>query len=175
MDLAQWSVTSPLAMSMSAQNSLPSGVLHDLPVSCRSLIDLAYAVCPQLLQPGNWLIEASGLGTVGRISRSHDHTESNPMRSASTATCRMGSGERLCPHPSVLVRASRLGELSLAELQKVVQDAWLARASRHRAEQWLSSHRPAVRRPPAEDPTTNPAERVRRRWLRASARLSLSR
>jgi len=43
-------------------------------------------------------------------------------------------------HPSVLVRASRLGELSLMELQEIVQDAWLARASRHRAEQWLSSH-----------------------------------
>jgi hypothetical protein len=43
-------------------------------------------------------------------------------------------------HPSVLVRASRLGELSLAELQEIVQDAWLSRASRHRAEQWLSSH-----------------------------------
>ena len=43
-------------------------------------------------------------------------------------------------HPSVLLRASRLGELSLAELQEIVQDAWLARASRHRAEQWLVSH-----------------------------------
>jgi hypothetical protein len=43
-------------------------------------------------------------------------------------------------HLSVLVRASRLDELSLAELQEIVQDAWLARASRHRAEQWLSSH-----------------------------------
>jgi len=43
-------------------------------------------------------------------------------------------------HPSVLVRASRLGELSLAELQEIVQDAWLARASRHSAEQWLISH-----------------------------------
>jgi hypothetical protein len=49
-------------------------------------------------------------------------------------------------HPSVLVRASRLGELSLAELQEIVQDAWLARASRRRAEQWLSSH-PASGRP----------------------------
>src|SRR5829696_3909853 len=65
-------------------------------------------------------------------------------------------------HPSVLVRASRLGELSLAELQKVVQDAWLARASRHRAEQWLSSHRPAVRRPPADDAAPSPAKQVRR-------------
>ena len=43
-------------------------------------------------------------------------------------------------HPSVLLRACRLGELSLAELQEIVQDAWLARASRHRAEQWLVSH-----------------------------------
>ena len=43
-------------------------------------------------------------------------------------------------HPSVLVRASCLGELSLAVLQEIVQDAWLARASRRRAEQWLSSH-----------------------------------
>ncbi|HJQ85998.1 MAG TPA: MmcQ/YjbR family DNA-binding protein [Propionibacteriaceae bacterium] len=51
-------------------------------------------------------------------------------------------------HPSVLVRASRLGELSLAELQEIVQDAWLARASRHRSEQWLSSH-PAGGRPSA--------------------------
>jgi hypothetical protein len=43
-------------------------------------------------------------------------------------------------HPSVLVRASCLAELSLAVLQEIVQDAWLARASRRRAEQWLSSH-----------------------------------
>jgi hypothetical protein len=43
-------------------------------------------------------------------------------------------------HPSVLVRTGRLGELSLTELQEIVQDAWLARASRHRAEQWLISH-----------------------------------
>ena len=40
-------------------------------------------------------------------------------------------------HPSVLVRASRLGELSLRELTEVVQDAWLARASARRAENWL--------------------------------------
>jgi hypothetical protein len=40
-------------------------------------------------------------------------------------------------HPSVLVLASRLGELSLRELTEVVQDAWLARASDRRAENWL--------------------------------------
>lgn len=43
-------------------------------------------------------------------------------------------------HPSVLVRASRLGELTRAELAEVVQDAWLARASARRAARWLEDH-----------------------------------
>jgi hypothetical protein len=42
-------------------------------------------------------------------------------------------------HPSVLVRASRLGELAYDELAEVVQDAWLSRASARRATQWLKS------------------------------------
>jgi len=46
-------------------------------------------------------------------------------------------------HPSVLVRASRIGELTLGELAEVVQDAWLSRASARRATAWLSAHRPA--------------------------------
>ena len=33
-------------------------------------------------------------------------------------------------HPSVLVRASRIGELTVQELTEVIQDAWLSRASR---------------------------------------------
>jgi hypothetical protein len=37
----------------------------------------------------------------------------------------------------VLVRASRIGELSLAELTEVIEDAWLSRASRARAAAWL--------------------------------------
>ncbi len=41
-------------------------------------------------------------------------------------------------HPSVLVRASRLGELGVRELTEVVQDAWLARASARRARDWLA-------------------------------------
>ncbi|MEV6966061.1 MmcQ/YjbR family DNA-binding protein [Hamadaea sp. NPDC051192] len=41
-------------------------------------------------------------------------------------------------HPSVLIRASRLGEISRAELAEVVQDAWLARASARRASDWLA-------------------------------------
>ena len=46
-------------------------------------------------------------------------------------------------HLSVLVRGSRIGELSRDELAEVVQDAWLARASPRRAADWLSSHREA--------------------------------
>ena len=42
-------------------------------------------------------------------------------------------------HPSVLVRASRLGELSSTELAEIVQDAWLAQASDRRGRQWLAS------------------------------------
>jgi hypothetical protein len=43
-------------------------------------------------------------------------------------------------HLSVLLRGSRIGELSREELAEVVQDAWLARASRRRAADWLLSH-----------------------------------
>jgi hypothetical protein len=42
-------------------------------------------------------------------------------------------------HPSVLVRASRLGELSRTELAEVVQDAWLSRASARRGRIWLEA------------------------------------
>ena len=40
-------------------------------------------------------------------------------------------------HPSVLLRASRVGELSRQELAELVEDAWLSRASTRRAQQWL--------------------------------------
>lgn len=40
-------------------------------------------------------------------------------------------------HPSVLLRQSRIGELTVAELAEVVQDAWLSRASARRARAWL--------------------------------------
>jgi hypothetical protein len=42
-------------------------------------------------------------------------------------------------HPSVLIRASRLGEISRQELAEVVQDAWLSRASAARAAAWLEA------------------------------------
>ncbi len=40
-------------------------------------------------------------------------------------------------HPSVLVRASRLGEVTRDEIVELVQDAWLARASNARRRRWL--------------------------------------
>jgi hypothetical protein len=43
-------------------------------------------------------------------------------------------------HPSVLVRSSRIGELTREELAEVIQDAWLSRASRSRASNWLKEH-----------------------------------
>ena len=43
-------------------------------------------------------------------------------------------------HPSVLVQASRLGELGRQELAELVQDAWLAQASARRRAAWLADH-----------------------------------
>jgi hypothetical protein len=51
-------------------------------------------------------------------------------------------------HPSVLVRASRIGELTRQELAEVIQDAWLSRASPRRAADWLAAHPPARTRRP---------------------------
>jgi len=48
-------------------------------------------------------------------------------------------------HPSVLLRAARIGEVTRAELAEVVQDAWLSRASARRAAAWLSEHPPTIR------------------------------
>jgi hypothetical protein len=42
-------------------------------------------------------------------------------------------------HPSVLIRGSRIGELTVIELTEVIQDAWLARASSARAKAWLNA------------------------------------
>jgi hypothetical protein len=45
-------------------------------------------------------------------------------------------------HPSVLLRAGRIGELTRQELAEVIQDAWLSRASARRAAAWLGAHPP---------------------------------
>jgi hypothetical protein len=42
-------------------------------------------------------------------------------------------------HPSVLVRASRLGEVGRAELRELIADAWLSRASARRGQAWLAA------------------------------------
>lgn len=42
-------------------------------------------------------------------------------------------------HLSVLVRASRLNEVALDELTEIIEDAWLSRASRRRATEWLGA------------------------------------
>ncbi len=41
-------------------------------------------------------------------------------------------------HPSVLLRAGRIGELQLGELVEVVHEAWLAQASHRRGQVWLA-------------------------------------
>jgi len=43
-------------------------------------------------------------------------------------------------HPSILVRASRLSEITTTELAELIQDAWLSRASKKRAAAWLADH-----------------------------------
>jgi hypothetical protein len=43
-------------------------------------------------------------------------------------------------HNSVLVQASRLGEITRQELAQLVQDAWLARASARRGAAWLAAN-----------------------------------
>jgi hypothetical protein len=42
-------------------------------------------------------------------------------------------------HPSVLLRASRVGEMDRDELVEVVEEAWLAQASARRGRAWLES------------------------------------
>lgn len=46
-------------------------------------------------------------------------------------------------HLSVLLRASRIGEITRQELAEVIQDAWLSRASARRAAAWLSAAQPS--------------------------------
>ncbi|WP_228265831.1 MmcQ/YjbR family DNA-binding protein [Microlunatus elymi] len=43
-------------------------------------------------------------------------------------------------HPSILLRASRLNEISRDELSELISDAWLSRASNRRATAWLREH-----------------------------------
>ncbi len=47
-------------------------------------------------------------------------------------------------HLSVLLRQSRIGEITYGELAEVVQEAWLSRASARRRQAWLAEHREGV-------------------------------
>jgi hypothetical protein len=49
--------------------------------------------------------------------------------------------DRFDEHPSVLLRASRLSDVSRTELAELIQDAWLSRASHRRAAEWLAANR----------------------------------
>ena len=49
-------------------------------------------------------------------------------------------------HPSVLVQAGRLDEITRQELSELIQDAWLAQASTRRRAAWLAADRPDGRR-----------------------------
>lgn len=63
-----------------------------------------------------------------------EHAKDNPVYQVG-GTC----------HPSVLVRASRLPKVARDEIVELVQDAWLSRASRRRAEAWLAEQGPWIR------------------------------
>ena len=45
--------------------------------------------------------------------------------------------DRFDGHPSVLLRAKDLRTIGKTELTELIQDAWLSRASKRRAERWL--------------------------------------
>lgn len=50
--------------------------------------------------------------------------------------------DRFDGHPSVLVRASRLADVSRTEPAELIQGGWLSRASKRRAAEWLAANRP---------------------------------
>ncbi|MBV8929714.1 MAG: MmcQ/YjbR family DNA-binding protein [Mycobacteriaceae bacterium] len=45
-------------------------------------------------------------------------------------------------HPSVLVRASQIAAVGRTELAELIQDAWLSRVSKRRAQAWLAGRPP---------------------------------
>ena len=65
-------------------------------------------------------------------------SESDKQAMASDPTSPFFTTAHFDGHPSVLLRASRIGELTREELTEVVQDAWLAQASERRRQAWLN-------------------------------------
>lgn len=67
-------------------------------------------------------------------------SESDKLALISDPTSPFFTTERFDGHPSVLVRAGRLAEISRTELAELIADAWLSRASKKRAAAWLADH-----------------------------------
>jgi len=67
-------------------------------------------------------------------------SESDKLALVQDPTSPFFTTERFDGHPSVLVRASALGQLGRQELTELIQDAWLSRASNRRAQAWLAEH-----------------------------------
>ncbi|MGV0071388.1 MmcQ/YjbR family DNA-binding protein [Mycobacterium colombiense] len=67
-------------------------------------------------------------------------SESDKLALVSDPTSPFFTTDHFDGHPSVLVRASRLAEISRTELAELIQDAWLSRASKKRAATWLAEH-----------------------------------
>ena len=67
-------------------------------------------------------------------------SESDKLALVSDPTSPFFTTKHFDGHPSVLVRAGRLAEISRTELAELIQDAWLSRASKKRAATWLAGH-----------------------------------
>ena len=65
-------------------------------------------------------------------------SEADKMALVQDADSPFFTTDRFDGHLSVLVRASRLREIGRVELAELIQDAWLSRASKRRAERWLA-------------------------------------
>jgi hypothetical protein len=70
-------------------------------------------------------------------------SEADKLAFVQDPTCPCFTTPHFDGHKSVLLRGSRIGELTYQELKELVQDAWLSRASRRRAADWLEAHSPS--------------------------------
>ena len=68
-------------------------------------------------------------------------SESDKMALVQDSRSPFFTTHRFDDHPSVLIRAARLADVSRTELAELIQDGWLSRASKRRAEQWLAAYR----------------------------------
>jgi hypothetical protein len=69
-------------------------------------------------------------------------SESDKLALVQDPTSPFFTTDRFEDHPSVLIRASRLADVSKTELAELIQDGWLSRASKRRAAEWIAANRP---------------------------------